>query len=91
MMGPPHNRIVGRRVVPPGTLTAKQYAMLVAANGCSLPGDGLRIVGPGEHTTADSLRRRGWVRVETYVDARARVFITPEGRLMCGQLVLEKS
>ena len=61
-------------------LTDKQYAMLVAANGCSLPGDGLRIKGPGQHAVADKLRRLGFVRIETYTDVKAHVFITPEGR-----------
>ena len=63
-------------------LTEKQYAMLVAANGCSLPGDGLRIKGAGQHSTADSLRRRGLVRVAIPADdaLKARVHVTPEGR-----------
>jgi DNA-binding MarR family transcriptional regulator len=62
-------------------LTTKQYAMLVVVNGCSLPGDGLRIKGSGQHRSARLLEDRGLVRVYAPSDGRkARVHITPEGR-----------
>lgn len=62
-------------------MTPKMYAMLVAANGCSLPGDGLRIKGSGEHVTARALERLGFVRVAIPSDNRkARVHVTRAGR-----------
>jgi len=61
-------------------LTEKQYAMLVAANGCSLPGDGLRIKGPGQHRVARSLAAMGLVRVAAAPERKARVHITVDGR-----------
>ena len=44
--------------------------MLVAANGCSLPGDGLR----------RGLEALGFVRVAVAPEQKARVHVTPEGR-----------
>lgn len=61
-------------------MTSKQYAMLVAANGCSLPGDGLRIKGSGQHRIARNLEAIGYVRVASPPDAKARVHITELGR-----------
>ena len=54
--------------------------MLVAANGCSLPGDGLRIKGPGQHRIARSLEEMGLVRVAAAPEQKARVYVTVEGR-----------
>ena len=61
-------------------MTPKQYAMLVAANGCSLPGDGLRIKGPGAHRTARALEALGYVRVAAAPEHKARVHVTELGR-----------
>ena len=64
-------------------LTAAQYSMLVAANGVSLPGDGLMIKGAGRHAVARVLEKRGFVRVGYAVNhplIKARVHITSEGR-----------
>jgi hypothetical protein len=62
------------------TMTPKMYVMLTAADGCSLPGDGLRIVGPGRHATARALEALGMVRVARPPDCKARVHITEQGR-----------
>lgn len=63
------------------SLTARAYAMLVEANGCSLPGDGLRIKGSGQHRVARSLEALGFVRVAVPGDGRkAHVHVTQEGR-----------
>ena len=62
------------------TMSPKQYAMLVVANGCSLPGDGLRIKGPGQHRIARSLEVMGYVRVAAAPEQKARVHITVSGR-----------
>jgi hypothetical protein len=68
-------------------MTEKQYAMLVAANGCSLPGDGLRIKGPGQHRTARLLEAMGLVRVAVLLDGRkAYVYITVNGRVRREQI-----
>ena len=61
-------------------LTEKQYAMLVAANGCSLPGDGFRIKGSGQHRVARGLEELGLVRVAAAPEQKARVHVTPKGR-----------
>jgi hypothetical protein len=61
-------------------LTEKQYAMLVLANGCSLPGDGLRIKGSGQHRVARGLEDLGLVRVARAPEQKARVHITAAGR-----------
>ncbi len=63
-----------------GLLTERQYAMLVEANGCSLPGDGLRIRGAGQHRVAESLFMLGLVRVAKSPGSKARVHVTVEGR-----------
>jgi hypothetical protein len=65
--------------------TQTQYAMLVEANGCSLPGDGLRIKGAGQHRVARALEDMGFVRVDgrpfaAHGEAKARVHITKSGR-----------
>ena len=63
------------------TMTPAMYVMLVAANGCSLPGDGLRIKGSGRHHTARALEALGMVRVGVPADGRkAHVYITERGR-----------
>lgn len=68
-------------------LTEKQFQMLAKANECSLPGDGLRIKGPGQHRTAGSLESMGLVRVESPGDGRkARVHVTVDGRSRCQQI-----
>ncbi len=63
-------------------LTAAQYGMLVAANGCSLPGDGLRIKGAGAHRVARTLEAMGLVRVSRAAEEerKARVHVTKAGR-----------
>ena len=61
-------------------MTPKQYAMLVVADGCSLPGDGLRIKGPGQHRIARGLEEAGLVRVAAAPGQKARVHITVDGR-----------
>jgi DNA-binding MarR family transcriptional regulator len=63
-------------------LTSNQYGMLVAANGCSLPGDGLRIKGAGAHRVARTLEAMGFVRVARPAEdgRKARVHVTKEGR-----------
>ncbi len=40
-------------------LTKKQHEMLVEADRCSLPGDGLRVAGPGAFTVAYLLKDKG--------------------------------
>ena len=63
------------------TMTPTMYVMLVAANGCSLPGDGLRIKGSGRHRAARALEALGMVRVGVPADGRkAHVYITERGR-----------
>lgn len=63
-------------------MTGLQREMLLSANLCSLPGDGLRIVGPGQHRVAAGLESRGLVRVARPADGRkAHVHVTVEGRL----------
>jgi hypothetical protein len=63
------------------TMTPAMYVILVAANGCSLPGDGLRIVGSGRHRSARALEAMGLVRLQVPADGRkARVHVTERGR-----------
>jgi len=61
-------------------MTPKQYAMLAKANGCSLPGDGLRIKGSGAHRTARALETMGYIQVAAAPKQKARVYITELGR-----------
>lgn len=61
-------------------LTLPQFRMLARAESCSLPGDGLRIVGPGQNRTAGKLEELGLVRVAHPPGERSRVHVTEEGR-----------
>jgi len=63
-------------------LTAVQERILREADAVSLPGDGLRIAGSGEHRAARNLESLKYVRVAVPADGRkARVHVTPEGRI----------
>ena len=74
-----------------GGLTRLQREMLIAANQCSLPGDGLRIVGPGKHRVASHLEALGFVRVARPSDGqKARVHVTENGRIVTRWLAPEK-
>ena len=53
---------------------------MLVANGCSLPGDGLRIKGSGAHRVARGLEMLGFVRVSAPPDQKACVHVTAEGR-----------
>ncbi len=71
-------------------LTEKQRGMLLCAEACSLPGDGLRIKGPGEHRSASGLERSGLVRVARPSDGqKARVHVTENGRIVARFLARE--
>ena len=61
-------------------MTPTMYVMLVAANGCSTPGDGLRIKGSGRHRVARALEALGFVRVAQAPEQKARVHVTDKGR-----------
>lgn len=73
------------------SLTSRQRVLLMCADGVSLPGDGLRIVGSGEHRSAAGLERLGLVRVQRPTDGhKARVHVTENGRLVIRFLAQEK-
>lgn len=61
-------------------LTSVQTALLLDAEECSMPGDGLRIKGPGAHRIAQNLAAKGLVRVVRSADEKARVHVTEKGR-----------
>lgn len=61
-------------------LTPAMYVILVAANGCSLPGDGLRIVVSGRNNSARILEQMGLVRVARAPGQKSRVHVTEKGR-----------
>src|SRR5271154_3737590 len=56
------------------------------ANGCSLPGDGLRIKGSGPHRAARILESFGLVRVAESPGFKSRVHITQAGRRIREQI-----
>lgn len=73
------------------SLTARQRGMLECADVCSLPGDGLRIKGSGEHRSAAGLEHLGLVRVQRPTDGRkSRVHVTENGRIVARFLAQEK-